>query len=242
MPRTRSLAWSELKIGIVSIVALVLASVLIFLLSGEGGFFWQRYSLKTVFDNIAGPQGRRAGARRRRRGRLGQRRRTSSATRSKSSMEIAEEHQAADHDRVAGDAGSVSLLGEGAVDITPSSRGTPIPEWGYVPTGAAPPTIAEVGAQATAGHRGGDAAAAGTSAAGRAPSASCSPTMRSTAISTRWCSPRIASPTQIASGRGTLGRLTNDPRSTTSCRASVARSQRHHRAHPQRRGQPRASS
>ena len=39
MPRTRSLAWAELKIGLVSIFALVMTTVLIFLLSGEGGFF-----------------------------------------------------------------------------------------------------------------------------------------------------------------------------------------------------------
>src|SRR5690348_714518 len=54
MPRTRSLAWAELKIGLISIVALALAAVLIFALSGSGGFFWERYSLKTVFANIAG--------------------------------------------------------------------------------------------------------------------------------------------------------------------------------------------
>ena len=54
MPRTRSLAWAELKIGILAIVALSLAAVLIFALSGSGGFFWQRYSLKTVFPNVAG--------------------------------------------------------------------------------------------------------------------------------------------------------------------------------------------
>ncbi len=54
MPRTRSLAWSELKIGLLTIVALVLAAVMIFALSGSGGFSWQRYSLKTVFANIAG--------------------------------------------------------------------------------------------------------------------------------------------------------------------------------------------
>ena len=48
MPRTRSLAWAELKIGLVSIFALVMAGLLIFLLSGEGGFFWQRFGLKTV--------------------------------------------------------------------------------------------------------------------------------------------------------------------------------------------------
>ena len=54
MPRTRSLAWSELKIGLIAVVAVVIATVLIFLLSGEGGFFWQRYSLKTVFPDVAG--------------------------------------------------------------------------------------------------------------------------------------------------------------------------------------------
>jgi hypothetical protein len=54
MPRTRSLAWSELKIGIVSLFALVIAAVLIFMISGSGGFFWQRYSIKTVFADIDG--------------------------------------------------------------------------------------------------------------------------------------------------------------------------------------------
>jgi phospholipid/cholesterol/gamma-HCH transport system substrate-binding protein len=47
--------------------------------------------------------------------------------------------------------GSVSLLGESAVDITPSSQGTPIPEWGYVPSMRATGSIAEVATQATAG-------------------------------------------------------------------------------------------
>src|SRR5829696_7848599 len=54
MPRTRSLAWSQLKIGLASIAALALAATLIFTLSGSGGFSWQRYTLKTVFTNISG--------------------------------------------------------------------------------------------------------------------------------------------------------------------------------------------
>ena len=54
MPRTRSLAWAELKIGLISVFAIVMTLVLIFLLSGEGGFSWQQYGLKTRFDNIAG--------------------------------------------------------------------------------------------------------------------------------------------------------------------------------------------
>jgi len=50
MPRTRSLAWSELKIGLLTIIALVIAVATIFLLTGGRGFFWQRYNLKTRFN------------------------------------------------------------------------------------------------------------------------------------------------------------------------------------------------
>src|ERR1700732_1959775 len=46
MPRTRSLAWSELKVGILTIIAIVIAAATIILLTGGRGFPWQRYSLK----------------------------------------------------------------------------------------------------------------------------------------------------------------------------------------------------
>src|SRR5437667_9950775 len=54
MPRTRSLTWAELKIGVLTIVAIIIAAVLIFTLTGARGFFWQRYPLKTRFPNVAG--------------------------------------------------------------------------------------------------------------------------------------------------------------------------------------------
>ena len=54
MPRTRSLVWSELKIGVLTIVAVAIAGFTIFLLVGQRGFFWQRYSLKARFDNVSG--------------------------------------------------------------------------------------------------------------------------------------------------------------------------------------------
>src|SRR6266498_2919474 len=54
MPRTRSLAWSELKIGVVTVAALAITMVTVFSLTGSKGFFWQRYHLKTRFDNVAG--------------------------------------------------------------------------------------------------------------------------------------------------------------------------------------------
>src|SRR5689334_24076573 len=54
MPRTRSLAWSELKIGVLTIIAVAIAAILIFSLTGTRGFSWQRYTLKTRFGNVAG--------------------------------------------------------------------------------------------------------------------------------------------------------------------------------------------
>src|SRR3954471_9224020 len=54
MPRTRSLAWSELKIGLLTITAIVIAAALVISLTGAKGWFWQRYTLKTRFPNVAG--------------------------------------------------------------------------------------------------------------------------------------------------------------------------------------------
>ena len=53
MPRTRSLAWSELKIGILAVVAVTLAVFLVFQVGGEG-FFTKKYHLKTRFPNVMG--------------------------------------------------------------------------------------------------------------------------------------------------------------------------------------------
>src|SRR3990170_3695360 len=150
MPRTRSLAWAELKIGIVSVVALALAATLIFMLSGEGGFSWQRYSLKTVFDDIAGlDEGspvRLAGVE------------VGSVTgidfigdRVEVTFELSERMQPRVTTGSMAALGSVSLLGESSVDITASTEGTPIPELGYVPSGRAAGSLTDVTRQASEG-------------------------------------------------------------------------------------------
>jgi phospholipid/cholesterol/gamma-HCH transport system substrate-binding protein len=54
MARTHSLAWSQLKIGILGLAALTLAAMLILAVGGQGGFAWQRYALKTKFGDIIG--------------------------------------------------------------------------------------------------------------------------------------------------------------------------------------------
>ena len=209
MPRTRSLAWSELKIGLVSIVALVMATVLIFLLSGEGGFFWQRYSVKTMFRNIAGLKSgapvRVAGVE------VGS---VSDVAfvgdQVEVTMEIGDEHQSRITTESRAVLGSVSLLGEGAVDISPSSRGTPIPEWGYIPTGPEARTIGEVGAIATEGIE----EATRLLQDIRKGRGTIGKFFTDDAVYKDFSAlvvslDRVAS--SIAQGRGTLGRLTNDP-------------------------------
>ena len=150
MPRTRSLAWAELKIGAISIFAVVMTAILIFLLSGEGGFFFQQYGLKTTFENIAGLKPgspvRVAGVE------VGSVEDTIFARdRVEVVMKVNEKY----HHLITTDSlavlGSVSLLGEAAVDITAAGQGTPVPEWGYVKSGKAAGSLTDVASQATQG-------------------------------------------------------------------------------------------
>jgi phospholipid/cholesterol/gamma-HCH transport system substrate-binding protein len=148
MPRTRSLAWSELKIGIVSLFALAIAAVLIFMVSGEGGFFWQRYSIKTVFPDI---EGLKEGAPVRVAGLEVGAVKTMDFTGDKVevTMEVSKEQRSRITDKSIASLGSVSLLGEAAIDISAASQGSPIPDWGYVPSGPAPGSIATAAEAAT---------------------------------------------------------------------------------------------
>ena len=148
MPRTRSLAWSELKIGIVSLLALVIASFLIFMVSGSGGFFWQRYGLKTVFPDI---QGLKVGAPVRVAGvEIGSVKKIDFiGDKVEVAMEVGKEQMERITDRSTASLGSISLLGEAAVDITPNSQGTPIPEWGYVRSGPPPGSLSTAAEAAT---------------------------------------------------------------------------------------------
>ena len=148
MPRTRSLAWSELKIGLVSLFALVMAAILILMLSTAGGFFWQRYTIRTVFTDVAGLN---AGSLVRLSGvEVGSVSEVSFAgDRVEVIMEINRDVQSRITTESVASLGSVSLLGESAVDISAASGGDPIPEGGYVQSGEAAGSIASVANQAT---------------------------------------------------------------------------------------------
>jgi phospholipid/cholesterol/gamma-HCH transport system substrate-binding protein len=209
MPRTRSLAWSELKIGIITIVAIVMAATLIFMLSGEGGFFWQRYPVKTMFDNIAGLKsgapvrvaGVEVGA-------------VSDIAfvgdRVEVTMEIKDENRGRITTESRAALGSVSLLGESAVDITPSSRGTPIPEWGYIPSGPATGSIAEATAKVTEGLQEATLLLKDL----RSGRGTVGQLMTNDSVYRdleRFLVSAELVTTQISRGRGTLGRLNTDP-------------------------------
>jgi phospholipid/cholesterol/gamma-HCH transport system substrate-binding protein len=219
MPRTRSLAWSELKIGLLAVFAIVMATILIFLLSGEGGFFWQRYSLKTIFPNIAGLKPgapvRVAGVE------VGSVRDVQFVgDRVEVVMEIGRDMQERVTSTSTASLGSISLLGEAAVDITASSEGRPIPEWGYVPSGAAAGSLTEVTTQAAEGieqltillqdMR------AGRGTVGRLFTDEALYTQMSELVSAAEHVVR-----NVTQGRGTLGRLANDPAAAKALEASL---------------------
>jgi len=219
MPRTRSLAWAELKIGLVSIFAIVMATVLIFLLSGSGGFFWQRYSLKTTFTNIAGlKEGapvRVAGVEVGAVSELNFRGDSVDVV-----MEVNKDHMARITSSSVASLGSVSLLGEAAVDITASSGGTPIPEWGYVPSGRATGTIGDVASQASVAIEQTTALVndlrAGRGTIGQLLT---SDRLHTELVSLVSAAEDVAN--TITKGQGTLGRLANDPAAAKALTASL---------------------
>jgi phospholipid/cholesterol/gamma-HCH transport system substrate-binding protein len=125
MPRTRSLAWSELKIGVMAVAALVLTSLLVIAVGGASGFAWERYELKTNFANV---QGLKAGAIVRVAGvEVGKVTRVALAG---TGVEVVLSIKKENRSRVTTDSyasiGSMSLLGEPLIDLSPSSTGTPL--------------------------------------------------------------------------------------------------------------------
>lgn len=150
MPRTRSLAWSELKIGVLFIASVAMAALLIFSVTGSKGFPWQRYPLKSRFTNVAGlapgSPVRIAGVE------VGSVTGVSfSGAAVDVTFEVRESFRSLVTTRSEARLGSVSLLGESAVDITPATEGEPIPEWGYVPQGKAAAALTDMTDQASQG-------------------------------------------------------------------------------------------
>src|SRR4026209_419155 len=131
MPRIRSLAWSELKIGILAVVAVALAIAFIIAVGGQGGFTWQRYELKTKFANV---QGLKSGAIVRVAGvEVGKVTNIEFVgAEVQVAVEVNEEQQSRITDQSRASIGSLSLLGEPTIEISPASSGTPLKDGDFI--------------------------------------------------------------------------------------------------------------
>lgn len=219
MPRTRSLAWAELKVGLITIFAIVMTAILIFLLSGQAGFPWQQYALKTVFENIAGlKEGapvRLAGLE------VG----TVEALeftgeRVEVTMNVRRDMQSRITSASVASLGSVSLLGESAVDITASTDGMPIDEWGYVPSGPPAGSLTDVATRASTGIE----ELTGLLRDIRAGQGTIGRLVTDDSVY-RELDGLLSAAEQVArninQGRGTIGRLMTDPAAARSLEASM---------------------
>jgi phospholipid/cholesterol/gamma-HCH transport system substrate-binding protein len=143
MPRTRSLAWSELKIGILAVAAIGLAVMFIIAVGGAAGFSWQRYKLKTRFADVMGLKSgavvRVAGVE------VGK---VASVELTGADVEVVVEVKKGNEQRITTDSrakiGSLSLLGEPVIDITPATTGTPLKDGDSIPSGRTPGQLADV--------------------------------------------------------------------------------------------------
>jgi phospholipid/cholesterol/gamma-HCH transport system substrate-binding protein len=148
LPRTRSLAWAELKIGILGVGAIALVTILILAVGGQGGFFWQRYALVTRFADVKGLKSgavvRVAGVEV---GKVTDVRLSGDGV--EVAMEVSRDMRSLITTESRAAIGSLSLLGEPVIDITPSQHGTPLEEGGFVPPGRAAGQLADVAEGAT---------------------------------------------------------------------------------------------
>jgi phospholipid/cholesterol/gamma-HCH transport system substrate-binding protein len=219
MPRTRSLAWSELKIGVLTSVALSIAAVAIFTLTGTKGFFWQRYHLKTRFPSAiglsVGSPVRIAGVE------VGSVKGIEIAGEEVDLiLEVNKEHRNQITTASVARLGSISLLGEGAVDITPSTKGTALPDWGYVTPGRTPKAFADIADQASEGIDQINGLLRDVRA-GKGTAGKLMTDERLYAELHQFVATAGQMTRELQQGRGTLGKLLKDPKAAESLEASV---------------------
>src|SRR4051794_29947837 len=147
MPRTRSLAWSELKIGVMAVAALVLTALLVIAVGGASGFAWQRYTLKTSFADV---QGLKSGAIVRIAGvEVGK---VTSVKLAGAGVQVGLSLKEENRSRVTTDSrasiGSLSLLGEPLIDVSPATTGTPLKDGDSIQSTKPPVQFNEVAASA----------------------------------------------------------------------------------------------
>jgi phospholipid/cholesterol/gamma-HCH transport system substrate-binding protein len=218
MPRTRSIAWSELKLGLVGLVAATLTIMLVVAVGGQGGFFWQRYPLKARF---ADAQGLKPGAVVRLSGKdVG---RVTAVEFADGLIDVSFEVSKSVRPLITGGSssrlGSTSLLGESLLDLKSGRGGQPIPDWGYVPTGDRG-TLADLTTTASASLK----EAGDLLADVRAGKGTLGKIVTDDALY-KELQQFVGSAADLAdklkAGRGTVGRLVNDPAVWNALKASL---------------------
>jgi phospholipid/cholesterol/gamma-HCH transport system substrate-binding protein len=147
MPRTRSLAWSELKVGIVAVAAVALAGFLVLSVGGQG-FSWQQYSIKTRFTDVLGLKTgavvRVAGVEV---GTVDDMVFTGAEV--EVTLTLQKDVQPLVTDQSVASVGSLGLLGSAVVDIVPAASGTPLQEGAMLRARRTPGQLADVADSAT---------------------------------------------------------------------------------------------
>ncbi len=219
MPRTRSIAWAELKIGIIGVAAMALASALILAVGGQGGFFWQRFPVKTKFNNV---QGMKTGALVRVAGSdVGKVTSVAfSGAQVEIVMEISRDVRPLITDQSVASIGSLSLLGEPLIEITPAPQGTPVEDGAYLKSDQSAGGIADAAsAVATALAQGQQLLSDIQAGRGTVGKLVTDETLYTEMTALSVAANKLTS--QIAAGKGTVGALMNDPAAYNSMRASL---------------------
>jgi phospholipid/cholesterol/gamma-HCH transport system substrate-binding protein len=214
------LAWSELKIGVMAVLAIALTALLIVSVGGASGFSWERYSLKTTFDNV---QGLKSGAIVRVAGvEVGK---VTSVELKGSGVEVGLSIRKDNQPRVTTDSraalASVSLLGESLIELSAASTGTPLKDGDYVKSSPLAPQIADVTGTAQQGLTEATALLkdirGGRGTVGQ---------LFTNDALFKELDAFISSANKVTASingtRGTLGRLTNDPKMYDELNASVS--------------------
>jgi phospholipid/cholesterol/gamma-HCH transport system substrate-binding protein len=219
MPRTRSIAWSQLKVGLIGVVAAALVVMIVFAVGGEGGFWWERYPLKTKFENV---NGLKPGAVVRLSGKEVGTVQTVEFVGNEVEIgfEVIEDVRPLITDRSTAEIGSLSLLGEPIIDITAGGGGTPLPDDAYVASSPASGSFDSLTETASNSLQQIDRlladVRAGRGTLGRLVTDDALYTELQAFVSSAGDVTRA-----INEGRGTLGSLVNDPKAYTALRASL---------------------
>jgi phospholipid/cholesterol/gamma-HCH transport system substrate-binding protein len=220
MPRTRSLAWSELKIGVMAVAAMVLTVLLVISVGGASGFSWQRYELKTTFPNV---QGLKEGAIVRIAGvDVGK---VTTVELSGAGVEVGLSIKKENRSRVTTDSvaslSSAGLLGETLVEIKPSASGTPLKAGDMLKSAAPAAQFSDVAEKVNVGVEEATALLKdirnGRGTVGK---------LFTDDTTVKEVNALLASAAAVTDainrGRGTLGKLTNDPQLYAQANAAVA--------------------